>query len=143
MSEEQIHDLEYQFRVVYTFDSAPKSKSHIRFVNPESEEGKKIRTVLVKTKTADELYPFKPSMVFKMVTKESGVRFTSHNHIQAWKYYRVRPNKNSRDRANTNKDYCIYHVAHGDYTYSESWVDFLIDSVNNSEEFAKIKAYKF
>ena len=35
LTEEQLNDLEYQFRVVYTFDSASKSKSNIQFVNPD------------------------------------------------------------------------------------------------------------
>ena len=35
MKEEDLDDLEYQFRVVYTFDSASKGKAHIHFLSPE------------------------------------------------------------------------------------------------------------
>lgn len=143
MSEEQLNDLEYQFRVVYTFDSASKSKSHIQFVNPESDDGKEIRTVLVKTKTADELYPFRAGVVTRMVSEQSGQKFTTHNHTQSWKYFQVRPEKKSKDPTSTDKDYCIYHSAHGDYTYSQAWVDFLIECVNAPEELAKIKSFRF
>lgn len=143
MSEEQLNDLEYQFRVVYTFDSASKSKSHIQFVNPDSDDGKEIRTVLVKTKTADELYPFRAGVVTRMVSEQSGQKFTTHNHTQSWKYFQVRPEKKSKDPASTDKDYCIYHFAHGDYTYSQAWVDFLIECVNAPEELAKIKSFRF
>ena len=142
MTDEQLNDLEYQFRVVYTFDAASKSKSHIQFVNPDSEEGKQIRTVLVKTQTSDELYPFKPGLIPKMVSDKTGQRFTSHNHTQAWKMYEVRPAGNSKEPANTNKDYCIFHKAHKDYTYSQKWVNLLVDCVRKPDEFEKIKSFK-
>jgi len=143
LSEDQLNDLEYQFRVIYTFDSASKSKSHIQFVNPDSEEGKEIRTVLVKTKTADDLYPFKPGKIPRIVSEETGQKFTSHNHTQAWKLYKVRPENNSKEPANTNKDYCIFHAAHKDYTYSQAWIDFLIECVGQPAEIHKIKTYRF
>jgi len=143
MTEDQLNDLEYQFRVIYTFDSASKSKSHIQFVNPDSEEGKEIRTVLVKTKSADETHPLKPSVVPRMVSEETGQKFTTYNHTQAWKFYRVRPESNSREPSITNKEYCIYHSAHKDYTYSQAWVDFLIECVNNPTELEKIKSYSY
>ena len=143
MTEEQLNDLEYQFRVIYTFDSASKSKSHIQFVNPDSDEGKEIRTVLVKTKTSDELYPFKPGVIPAMISEQTGQRFTSHTHTQAWKLYQARPNGNSREPATTNKEYCIFHAAHKDYTYSQAWVEFLVECVNNPDEFQRLKAYRY
>lgn len=63
MTEAQIADLEYQFRVVYTLDAVTKSRAHFQFVLPESAEGKDIRNVLVQHKLADHLYPHKPGEV--------------------------------------------------------------------------------
>src|SRR5215475_15704573 len=40
MTEDELNDLEYQFRVVYTLDSASKGKAHIQFLSPDSAEGK-------------------------------------------------------------------------------------------------------
>ena len=59
MTEEQLADLEYQFRVIFTLDNARKSNAHFSFVEPHSKEGGEIRNVLLKYKLADELYPFK------------------------------------------------------------------------------------
>ena len=73
---------------------------------------------------------------------KSGKKFTSANHEQAWRLFKVRPLSGGKQPANTNKDYCIYHSAHRDYTYSEKWVDFLATSVSDDQEFAKLKAYK-
>lgn len=52
LSESDIDDLEYQFRVVYTFDNASKGKAHIHFLSPDSDEGKTIQNVLQKFKIA-------------------------------------------------------------------------------------------
>lgn len=142
LTDQELNDLEYQFRVIYTFASASKSKSHIQFVNPDSQEGKEIRTVLVKTKTNDELFPYKPGIVTRLVNDATEERFTTNNHTQAWRLYKTRPKSDAKEPGNTNKDYCIYHAAHKDYTYSQAWVDFLIECVKDPDEFALIKAYK-
>ena len=47
LKDEELADLEYQFRVIYTLDAASKSRAHFEFVRPESAEGKEIRNVLV------------------------------------------------------------------------------------------------
>lgn len=142
MTEEEVGDLEYQFRVVYTMVAGTKGKAHIQFVHPESKEAEQIRNVLVKYKTADELYPYKPSKVVQLVAEKSGQQFTSHVHTQAWRKYRARPAHRSKQPDNTNKDYCIYHAAHGDYTYSDNWVTFLLKMVGDAEEFKALKAWK-
>jgi hypothetical protein len=46
LKEEELDDLEFQFRVVYTFDSASKGKAHIQFLSPDSAEGKSVQNVL-------------------------------------------------------------------------------------------------
>ena len=50
--------------------------------------------------------------------------------------------KGAKQPENTNKDYCIYHAAHSDYTYSERWVDFLCEKIASEDEFKKIKAVR-
>lgn len=142
LSEEELADLEYQFRVVYTLDSASRSRTHIQFVHPESAEGKEISNILVKYKTADDLYPYKPNTVVKLVSQRSRQKFTSHNHTQAWRFYSARPRQTAKRPEDTNKDYCIYHPAHGDYTYSEKWVEHLVAEIEHDDKWAAIKAYK-
>lgn len=140
MSEKELADLEYQFRVIYTIDAASKSRSHFEFVLPDSDEGKEIRNILVRHKPADDLYPHKPGAVVRLVKQKSGKAFMLHNHTQAWRLFKVRPRKGEKQPKNTNKDFCIYHAAHGDYTYSDKWVDYLVKQLNDVEKFAKIKA---
>lgn len=142
MTDEQRDDLEYQFRVIYTLDVASKSRAHFEFLRPESAEGKEIRNILVNYKPSDELYPHKPGIVCDIVKSRTGKEFALSNHTQAWRLFRVRPKKWSKNPQNTDKQYCVYHQAHGDYTYSNAWVDRLVGEVQDDEKFAKIRAVK-
>ena len=141
LSDEEKADLEYQFRVVYMLENTSKSKAHIRFIRPGSEEGQEIHNVLEKLVVADKLYPFKPLEVCTEVSKISGKRFTSHNHTQAMYLFGARPKGGSKQPENVNKPWCIYHPAYKSYTYSQAWIDHLVEMANSEERFALIKAY--
>jgi len=88
ISEESLSSLEYKFRVVYTFENSTKSKSHIKFLLPDDEGADEIQNVLVKHEISDKLWPHKASLVAKLVAEETGKKFSSHNHTQAWKKFK-------------------------------------------------------
>jgi hypothetical protein len=142
MTEAQIADLEYQFRVVYTLDAVTQSRAHFQFVQPDSAEGKDIRNVLVQHKLADHLYPYKPGDVVSLVHQKTDKAFTQHNHTQAWRKFAVRPRKGAAQPENTKRDYCVYHAAHNDYTYSDQWVEYLVAEVSDNQKFDELKAFK-
>lgn len=142
MTEEQMADLEYQFRVVYTLDAVTKSRAHFQFVQPDSAEGKDIRNVLVQHKLADHLYPHKPGDVVKLVQQRTGKAFSQHNHTQAWRKFEVRPRKGAAQPENTKRDFCVYHAAHSDYTFSDQWVLMLEAEVNDAQKFAELKKFR-
>ncbi len=142
MTEEQLQDLEYRMRVVYTLDASTKGEAHFAFVSPGSDEGLEIRNVLQKFRPADELYPLKAGVVVSRVRKLSGKRFSLHNHTQAWRHYRVRQRNGSDNPSETNRKYCRYHQAHEDYTYSEEWVKFLATEIADEKKYATLKAQK-
>lgn len=96
MTEQELDDLEYQFRVVYAFDNASRGKALIHFLSPDSEEGKSVQNVLQKSKIADELYQYKPADVTKLVRKVSGKGFSVNEHTNAWKKHQVRPTSRSK-----------------------------------------------
>ncbi|TYO61027.1 hypothetical protein FXV83_40450 [Bradyrhizobium hipponense] len=129
MSEEELGDLEYQFRVVYTFDSASKGKAHIQFLSPDSAEGKTIQNVLQKFKIADELYRYKPADVVKIVRDATSKPFSMADHTRAWQKHKARPLKGSKAPEKTNRGYCIYHAAHKDYTYNDEWIALLVGAL--------------
>ncbi|MER8765183.1 MULTISPECIES: DUF3644 domain-containing protein [unclassified Mesorhizobium] len=125
LTEDELNDLEYQFRVVYTFDSASKGSAHIQFLTPESAEGKSVHNVLQKYKVSDELYPYKPGEVAALVSRKADCRFTVSDHTDAWRKHKVRPAKGDK----TNRTYCIYHKAYNSYTYNDAWVDLLVSEL--------------
>lgn len=140
LSEDQENDIEYRFQVIYTLNAAGKGKSHIRFVSPDSQEGKAIHNVLVRDRMADELYPYKPWKVFSLILKHfsNKISFSSRDHARAYEKYEVRPSKRSvklksKRPEETNKDYCIYHKNFDTYTYNQAWVDFLIKKIETKE----------
>lgn len=142
MTEEQLNNIEFQFRVIYTLDAASKSTAHIQFVTPDSAEGKQIHNVLSKKVIADDLYPHKPGRVVKLVKAKTSKHFTSHTHQQACKHFKVRPKKKAAQPENTDKLYCIYHSAHKDYTYSNEWIERLVEAVKDEPTYEVIKAVK-
>ena len=142
MTEAQIADLEFQFRVVYTLDAVTKTRAHFQFVQPHSAEGKDIRNVLVQHKLADHLYPHRPGDVVKKVAERTGKKFTQHNHTQAWRKFEARPRNGAGQPENTNRDYCIYHATHGDYTFSDQWLLLLEAEVADDQKFEILKAFK-
>lgn len=142
LGDKRLSDLEYRFRVVYTIENSTKSKSHMQFLHPDDANAEEVRKVLIKTKISDELYPYKALKAALEIQNRSGKKFTSHTHQQAWKKFGARPKNGAKQPENTNTDWCIYHLAHGDYTYSEKWIEFLVEYIANEDNFVELKRFK-
>ena len=142
LDEARSADIEYRFRVVYTFENSTKSKSHIKFVHPTDEEAEEVRNVLIRKEISDKLYPHKAGVVADMVRQKSDRAFTTYNHTQAWRKFDVRPRNGVEQPENTNKDYCIYHQAHGDFTYSTKWVDFIVSFIASDDNYEELRRFK-
>ena len=135
-------NLEYQFKVIYTLTSASKTRAHFQFVQPDSDEGKEIRNVLIKYKPLDELYPLKPGEVVKLVADASARQFTSDKHQRAWKMFKVRPKAASANPAATDKRYCVYHPPYKSYTYSKDWVEFLVAYIAEERQWGALTSFE-
>ncbi len=64
--------------------------------------------------------------------------FEMHHHVSAWRHFRVRPAGNSSSPEVTKTDYCLYDVLHGDYGYTQAWVDFLCDKLSDAAVYRAI-----
>lgn len=142
LTEDQIENTEFQFRVIYTFDAASKSTAHYQFINPESSEGKEIHNVLAKRVAGDSLYPFKPQAAADRVAALAGQSFTSTDHTKARRFFKARPKSRSLQPGNTERKYCLYRPAHRDYTYSQEWVDMLVELTSDPQRLATLRAFK-
>ncbi len=134
-------NLEYQFKVIYTLTSASKTKAHFQFIQPDSAEGKEIQNVLIKFKPIDDIWPFKPGEVVKLVADGSGRNFTSDKHQRAWKLYKARPKTGALDPSATDKQYSIYHSPYKSYTYSQAWVNFLLTEIADDARWAALSNF--
>ncbi|NRD89148.1 hypothetical protein C8024_06320 [Sphingopyxis sp. BSNA05] len=133
--------ISYKFKVNYAFEKASKGESNIVFTeNNKSSEN--VTTVLTKQVVGDDLWPHKPSVVMQRVSEATGTNFNNRHHMLAWKKYGARPRTKAKNPADCKKEFCHYHSAHRDYTYSEKWVEFLIGIVNDVQEFEKLKKFK-
>lgn len=59
------------------------------------------------------------------------------NHHKCIVYYKIRPKK-GEPKDKTKKEYCIYDSAHEDYLYTDEWISFLINKLQDKTEFLKI-----
>lgn len=128
----------YKFKVNFSLVSSSKGEANIQFFNDNTGA---ISNVLVKKVAADELWPFKPMSVVGAVAQKTGKEFTSHLHQLAWKKFAVRPASDASNKDACNKKYCTYHPSHGDYTYSQEWVNLLAGVVDDPNEYAELQSY--
>lgn len=42
----------------------------------------------------------------------------------------------------TNRDYCLCHAAHGDYTFADAWVEFLVNKIVTDAGFRRNPIHK-
>ncbi len=140
MTEKEIADLEYEFRVVYTLDAVTKSRAHFQFVLPDSAEGKEIRNVLVQHKLADHLYPPQAGRGCFPSSSENWKDFHLPTIIlRHGENSRCGPAKEPLSQRTPNGIFCVYHAAHRDYTYSDQWIELLVLEVNDDQKFADLK----
>lgn len=130
----------YKFKVSYQLEKATKGESNIVFnkTNPNAA----ISNILTQKVVGDELWPHKPTQVVQLVRQKTGQNFTTHHHQLAWKKFGARPRNGAKNPSDCKKDYCHFHSAHNDYTYSDKWVEFLAGVAMNPEEFATLKAFQ-
>jgi len=85
----------------------------------------------------DDPYIFRPGQVSEKVQPYINNIFrTQPEHLQCWRYFKVRESKD-----NFNSKYCDYKPAYNTFTYSQEWIDFLIQELSNDEKYNEIMNY--
>lgn len=62
-------------------------------------------------------------------------KFNFETHTRCWKKYAVRPNNGDANPSNTVTKYCIYDEPSGQYRYTKEWTEFLIEQMQNDNEY--------
>lgn len=81
----------------------------------------------------------KPKMVCEELSKRLGITINLSLHTLAWKYYDVRKS-GKQDMCNTK--YCQFDEAHGDYVYTQAWVNFLTEKLQDPAELARVQKHR-
>lgn len=151
LSRETYSDPRYSFRVYLV----PKVGNHenssdlaLEFIkyDPDSKSDKeyveKLNVVLIREKKVPVVNPgmFKPSAVARIVAEKIGKPFSVYNHTQAWKVYGVR--LPGEDPKGCDLRYCHFDEVHRDYVYTQAWVDRLVESLSDPDEYTRVTTYR-
>jgi hypothetical protein len=62
-------------------------------------------------------------------------KFNQDTHTRCWKKYQIRPNAKDKNPHNTNATYCIYDKLTGHYGYTQEWVTFLANEMQDETKY--------
>ena len=140
--------MEFSFRVFLipkTGNHANTSDVAMEFINVSSlDEVAKAEfeqaVTLLKTRETAVAHPgqMKPGQVAEKVKKRLGFKFGTHDHTLCWKHFEVRPLSDAEDPRQCDIRYCQYDVPHGDYIYTDEWVEKLVSELSNKDRRIKI-----
>ena len=105
--------------------------------SPEDMEKYERLAAFIREKQVPVVNPgrLKPGDVAKRVKDALGRDFSaSYHHAKCWRFYRVRPEKGSKNPRKTKVEYCQYDEPHHDYVYTEEWVKFLVSELSNEQK---------
>ena len=136
--------MEYSFRVFLipkTGNHANTSDVAMEFINvsalDDTAKGEIEQAItLLKTKETAVAHPgqMKPGQIAEKVNQQLGFKFGTHEHTLCWKYFKIRPPSNAQDPKECDIRYCQYDVPHGDYIYTDEWVEKLVTELSNKEK---------
>jgi len=64
--------------------------------------------------------------------------FNQDTHRRFWLKYMVRPKGNAENKTQTNPKFCSYDEPHGDYLYTQDWIDFLLEKMKDESEYQSL-----
>ena len=142
-------DNKYRFRVflVPKIGNHPSSSDlDLEFINENSLNKSELAKVsknvaLIRDKIVPVSNPgkYKPKAICEILSTKLKKPISIYIHTNAWKYYNVR--KSGLQPTGCNTLFCQYDEAHGDYIYTQEWIDFLANKFSNNDEFDRVKRY--
>ena len=138
-----LNSMKYSFnvflvpRVVNRENAADAAVQFITVDEANSDELERLSklNVLIKEKHVPvaNLHLLRPKQVVEAVSaKRPSRRFTMGMHTESWKKFKVRPKSGSKTPVKTDSRYCVYDPAHGDYLYTQAWVNFLVKELDGA-----------
>lgn len=146
------YDQRYEFRVHLLPRTGPKSEADVSmsFVREDAlsqedraalQELGKTGTVVVRerTRTIVNAGLLRPAEVARSVDARLPYRFGLYSHFPPmWKALEARPPRGSEHPERTREEYCIYDGSHGDYLYTEAFVDKVVSMLDTEAKWLSI-----
>ena len=150
LSNEIVHSPSFSFRaflIPKIGNHASSSDIALEFIkfDPTNDEDMKQyekQVALIKEKrvqVADQ-GKYLPSDVIREVRKITGINFKMYDHTRSWKYYQVRTS--DEDPSQCKIKYCQYNEPFKQIIYTDAWIDFLSEKIQDSAELERIRAYR-
>jgi hypothetical protein len=143
-----LNSMEYSFsvflvpRVANREKAADAAVTFIRVDEASEEELERLGrlNVLIRDKHIPiaNLNLHRPGEVVDRVAASLPYMFNQHHHVCAWRHFKVRPASKSSQRDKTDARYCAYDAAHGDYVYTDAWIDKLTNELADPDRFQSI-----
>lgn len=80
----------------------------------------------------------KPSVVVQKINQHCPHIVTQNAHSDAWRHFGVRPASGAPRPEQCRTEYCVYDEAHGDYLYTQAWVNKCIQAFSSADSFREI-----
>jgi hypothetical protein len=80
----------------------------------------------------------KPSQVVAALTKRVPYVINVATHTAAWKHFGIRPANGASNPEKTQGNYCVYDHAHGDYLYTDAWIEKLVTALSDAKTFETV-----
>jgi hypothetical protein len=80
----------------------------------------------------------KPKDVVRAVKARLPYYFTINIHTSAWRHFAVRPSSADPHPERTLAQYCIWDKAHGDYLYTDAWIEKLVKDLSEPATYITI-----
>lgn len=138
LTDEVFNSQEYSIKLIAIPKVASSSRNDlsVEFIpwdsltTEEREEVKKLNAI-VKDKIvkieALNTQRYRPKIVVRKVVESGVPSFNSVQHTNCWKLFNVRPPTSSLNPFETISKFCLYDEPHGDYLYTQDWIDFLVE----------------
>ena len=100
---------------------------------------------MIKQKLVPVVNPgkLKPSHVLPLVASKIAPKvFNMDTHTRAWKFWKVRPPSKSPNPRDCTAKYCQYDEPHGDYLYTDDWVDLLVRELGVDAKYEEVRTYR-
>jgi hypothetical protein len=108
-------------------------------LSDEDRENYDKLTAIIKDKVikkeAVNVDKLKPGEVIDKVEDRTEIKLSHYDHKCFYTVFSIRPiAADDLEPFETNPKYCHYDEAHDDYVYQETWVDFLVNFIEDYEE---------